>query len=213
MAADPGRPAEAEAEYDTALTLYRTLAEDHPDNLNYRDRTANLESNLSAVLRRLGRPSEARDHAERALAVREKLVDAHPEAHAYRAGLAGNYLNRGLARRALGDTTGAVADLRRALGLYQALPSRSGEHWFLFACSQAALSSLAGRAGSGVSAAEFSSNADAAMTLLHRAVEVGYLNPDASRTEDALDPLRDREDFRLLMMDLAFPCEPFSGPN
>ncbi len=41
-------------------------------------------------------------------------------------------------------------------------------------------------------------------------VSMGYGNPDAFRTEDALDPLRGREDFRLLIMDLAFPAEPFA---
>jgi hypothetical protein len=103
-----------------------------------------------------------------------------------------------------------VADLRRALGLYDGMPSRSGERRFLVACSHAALSGLAGSAGSGLSAAEGSSAADEAMAVLHRAVEVGHRNPDAYRTEDALDPLRDRPDFRLLLMDLAFPAEAFA---
>jgi hypothetical protein len=103
-----------------------------------------------------------------------------------------------------------MADLRRSLGLYDALPSRSGEEWFLLACAHAALAGLAGKAGSGVTAGEASTEADAAMTLLHRAVGAGYRNPDAYRTEDALDPLRGRPDFRLLLMDLALPAEPFS---
>ena len=49
------------------------------------------------------------------------------------------------------------------------------------------------------------------MALLHKAVAMGYRSPDAFRTEDALDPLRDRADFRLLMMDLAMPAEPFAA--
>ncbi len=36
------------------------------------------------------------------------------------------------------------------------------------------------------------------------------LSPDAYRTEWALDPLRDREDFRLHVMELAMPAEPFA---
>jgi serine/threonine protein kinase/tetratricopeptide (TPR) repeat protein len=201
-----GKPAEAEAEYRAALSLFRKLADEHPRVPYYRDRAANLDNNLSVVLRRLGRPAEARDHAERAVAAREVLVREDPRTTGYREGLAENLLNRGLARRALGDPAGAAADLRRALGLYDALPSRSGEECFLFACCHAALAGLAGRESSGVSAAE----ADAAMTLLHKAVGVGYRNPDAYRTEDALDPLRGRDDFRLLMLDLAFPAEAFA---
>jgi len=38
----------------------------------------------------------------------------------------------------------------------------------------------------------------------------GYRNPDLYRTESALDPLCTRPDFQVLMMDLAFPAEPFA---
>ena len=46
------------------------------------------------------------------------------------------------------------------------------------------------------------------MALLHEAVAMGYRSPDPFGTEDALDPLRGRDDFRLLMMDLEFPSDP-----
>ena len=39
---------------------------------------------------------------------------------------------------------------------------------------------------------------------------IGYRDPSAYSTEAALDPLRDRDDFRLLLMDLAFPARPFA---
>jgi hypothetical protein len=90
------------------------------------------------------------------------------------------------------------------------LPSRTNEGWFETACAHAALAGLAGRAGSGVSAAEAVTEADAAMALLRRAVAMGYRSPDVFRAEGALDPLRDREDFRALMMDLAFPAQVFA---
>jgi eukaryotic-like serine/threonine-protein kinase len=44
-----------------------------------------------------------------------------------------------------------------------------------------------------------------------RAAGMGYRNAHASWTESALDPLRSRGDFRLLMMDVAFPSEPFAA--
>ena len=43
-----------------------------------------------------------------------------------------------------------------------------------------------------------------------QAVAMGFRNADAFRSEAALDPLRDREDFRLLVMDLTMPDEPFA---
>ena len=78
------------------------------------------------------------------------------------------------------------------------------------ACCHAGLAGLAGRPGSGVSAADGVDEAEKAMAGLRQAVAMGYRNPDAYRTESALDPLRNRPDFQLLMMDLAFPAEPFA---
>ncbi len=48
------------------------------------------------------------------------------------------------------------------------------------------------------------------LAYLHRAVDWGYRNANEIRIESALDPLRSREDFRPLMMDTAFPEEPFA---
>ena len=61
-----------------------------------------------------------------------------------------------------------------------------------------------------VSAGEGEEEADTAMGLLHRAAAMGYRNANAFRTESALAPLYHRGDFRLLMMDLAMPAEPFA---
>ena len=129
----------------------------------------------------------------------------------YRSDLAGTYRRRGLARRDLGDLAGAAADARKAGALWDGLPSRIGEEWFEAACARAALAGLAGQTGSGVSAAEAVTEADAAMALLRKAVGLGYRNIDAFRTEDALDPLHGREDFRLLSLDLAMPADPFAA--
>ena len=46
--------------------------------------------------------------------------------------------------------------------------------------------------------------------MLRRAAALGYRSPAAYRAEDALDDLRDRDTFRLLIMDLAMPAEPFA---
>ena len=44
--------------------------------------------------------------------------------------------------------------------------------------------------------------AEQAIELLKKAISLGYRNPGTYRTESALDPLRDREDFKKLMADL-----------
>jgi hypothetical protein len=127
--------------------------------------------------------------------------------------LAFSLRRRGLARRDLGDPAGATADIRRALRLYDGLATRSREEWYERACCYALAASLAGIAGSGVMASHAAGEADAAIALLKKAVALGYRVTDAIRTEPALDSLRDRPDFRLLMMDLAMPVDPFAATH
>jgi len=50
---------------------------------------------------------------------------------------------------------------------------------------------------------------DRAMIALWRSVAGGFKTLEIYRTDPNLDPLRDREDFQVLPMDLAFPTEPF----
>ena len=78
------------------------------------------------------------------------------------------------------------------------------------ACCHAALAGLAGKPGSGVSAIERDDHTLRAMELLSRAIAMGNRFAPMFATDRGLDPLRSRDDFRLLMMDLAFPDEPFA---
>ena len=97
----------------------------------------------------------------------------------------------------------------RAVALFESDPNLDGERVFLHAGCHALLSTMAGLPGTGVSADRSDAEADRAMALLRQAVGMGYRGLVGYRTETALDPLRDRDDFRLLMLDLAFPGEPF----
>ena len=227
---DAGKPSEAESQYRQALGLWQKLAEENPGQTSFHTEIAASHHNLGVLLsqtskpsaaeseyraaraiyrkladgnpRRLGRGAEARDLCERAVAIREALIKEYPKTTGYREGLAENYLNRGLARRTLGDFAGAAADIRRAVVLYDALQPLTGSQLFVSACSHTALVGLAGQAGAEVSAAEATSEADAAMALLKKAVSAGYCSADSFRTEDALDPLRKREDFKRLVEEL-----------
>jgi tetratricopeptide (TPR) repeat protein len=213
MLKETGRPGEAEAEYRTALAIRRELADRNPAVPSHRADLASVHTYLADLSGSLGRPAEARDSYDRAIALRERLVQEAPNSASYRSQLASSLRRRGLAWDDLGDVAGASADARRALGLYDGLASRSGDEWFETACCHAALSALAGRGGVGASAAEREEEAARAMRLLSQAVGMGCRDANAFRTEPALDPLRDRADFRILMMDLAFPAEPFAAAH
>ena len=205
----PGKPSDAEPEYRKALTIYRKLVEDDPKVLDYRFEAAQADHLLSVVCRRLGRPAEALDNAERDVAACEVLVKEDPRKPSYGARLAESYLGRGQARLASGDFAGAATDLRRALKLHHEHPPHTNFKCFHSAEYHAALAGLARQAGSGVSADEGATEAETAMTLLRKAVATNYRSV-ALRIDDSLEPLRGRDDFRLLMMDLAFPAQPFA---
>ena len=52
--------------------------------------------------------------------------------------------------------------------------------------------------------------ADKAIAVLRRAVAAGYKRVDSLRTDPDLAPLRSREDFQRILLDAAFPDDPFA---
>ena len=77
------------------------------------------------------------------------------------------------------------------------------------ACCHASLAGLGGRAAGGA-AAEGADQAEKAMADLRHAVKMGFRTANAYRTESSLDPVRNRPDFRELIMDVMFPVDPFA---
>jgi len=197
-----GKLPQAEAEDRKALTLYRKLADDNPKDLESRNLVASALNQLGDVARQSGRPAEGRDHYEGAIVIRHALVQEAPHIPKYRGDLAASHRRLGLARRELGDPVGAVADARKALGLLEGLTPPQAERLFEEACCRAAISGLAGKAGPALSAAEEKAEADHSMDLLRKATDLGYRDPRNYREESALDPLRDREDFKTLVAEL-----------
>jgi serine/threonine protein kinase len=206
---ESGRLAEALEDFSRETAIIEKLAADNPSVLHYRNRLANSLVNTAALLLRTGRPAEARGRTERAVALMEPQARDHPEAPWNRQVLAEGYLRLGLAREAEGDLAGAAADWKQAVALFQSAPVLHGEYTFLHGGCHASLAALAGKPGTGLSPEEGEAEVAEAMILLRRAVEMGYRNTASYHTEPALDPLRSRPDFRLLMLDLAFPSDPF----
>ena len=196
-----GKPTEAEAEFRAAVTILGKVVVDDPKVLFHRQDLAEGLNLLGGFLLKLGRSAEALDAYGRAFTLIEQLIKENPAEKDYPPNRVRSLVGRGRARRALGDPAGAAADVRLALRLSEGLRLPEGYAAFRIACSHAALAGLAGQEGTGVSAAEGKANADQAMALLRKAVD-GYRRIDVYRTEGALDPLREREDFKKLLAEL-----------
>jgi eukaryotic-like serine/threonine-protein kinase len=208
--AQSGKNDEAIGYYTQEEAIRQKLAQASSATHGDRDSLANCQTNTADVLRRSGRLDEALAACDRSLSVREPLVEANPEIPAYRAALGETYLRLGQVRCEMDKLAGAAAAWKRACAHYDGTKPLNGEHTFLLACCHAGLAGLAGRSGSGVSAAEGADQAEMTLAVLDRAVTMGYRSLDAYRTESALNPLRNRPDFRALLMDLAFPAHPFA---
>jgi serine/threonine-protein kinase len=204
-----GQAAEAAAIFGRERVIRQRLVDEDPTKSDSRDRLGNCETNLAAALTATGRLTEARTCCDRAIAIREDLVKGHPANAAFAQSLAESWLRSGSVTAAAGDLAGAAADWRRAAALYAGNPP-NGVPAIFRACCHGALAGLAGKGGSGITAAEASGQAEEAMAILRRAIAAGYNDIDLIRVEPGLDPLRSRDDFRRLMSDLTFPADPFA---
>jgi eukaryotic-like serine/threonine-protein kinase len=198
MLLQAGEQAAAEIECRKARALSEELAAHNPPDKWSGYYVAVALDALGDVVRTSGRAAEAKSLYDRAIALQEVNL----EEYAVRYEMFSSTRRRGLSLRDLGDVSGAVADTRRALKLWDEQPSRSGRHLFETACCHATLAGLAGRAGSGVSAGEGKDEATIAMEWLGRAVANGYRNTNQLRIESALDPLRNRPDYKKLVAEL-----------
>lgn len=197
-----GRPAEAEAEMRRALAIHQMVVDRGSGIGFYGQYLVYALIYLGDVVRSLDRPTEARVCYDRAIAIEEPQVRKDPTDRERRYRLACSRRRRGLTLRDLGEPAGAAVDVRLALSLCDALNLQSGRDVFETACCHAALAGLAGLIGSGVSAAEGEIEAARAMEWLRRALAAGYRNANEIRIDSALDPLRDRADFKKLMVEL-----------
>src|SRR5262249_25722210 len=99
---------------------------------------------------------------------------------------------------------------RQAVAIMERLPTLTPMNHYDLACYHALLSGVAARPDSGLSSAEGQAEADRALHWLRQALAAGYRVAGLMQRDTDLDPLRSRPDSQLLMMDEAFPGEPFA---
>jgi len=211
------RLAEALACYERAREFAEPLATAHPDDTSFQLDLAAVLAEIGELNGAMGKPSEAQASFEkalvwfdRAMAFQRKALEADPSAYLNLSSLADTARRRGVVYRKCGRVAEAVADFRYSADLLGGLANPSDGDLYSLTCSLALLSDVADVSGSGLSAAEGRVEADRAMVALRRAVDAGWRDVSGARNDPDLDPIRSRPDFRLLMLDLGFPADPFA---
>jgi serine/threonine protein kinase len=206
-----GELAEALASLEAARVILQKLVDANPTVTQFQFYLANTTLEAADVLRLAGQPAEARTSFEKGLAIVDTLFKVQPAfADDNQDLLVFGLKGLGAAQQTVGQAALAVVTWRRAIATAQRDQSSNGEALYVLACCHARIGGIAGTAGSGLSAAQGAAELDTAMVTLRRALARGYRDFHWIKRDPDLDPLRNRCDFRVLMMDLAMPAEPFA---
>jgi tetratricopeptide (TPR) repeat protein len=203
---EAGRPAEAERR--EALAIFKRLADDNPHLPYLREGMAGCLTGIGGCLIDQGRIEEAVDTLDQARGILAALTDADSSIEDYRNRLAFTHSGLGRAHRRAGAHVEALAEIRRAVALWEGLAAPSWGTRYALAATHARLAGLAAEGVSDLSSGDGPADAERATALLRPLVAEGYRNL-SMRTDPALDPLRNRPDFQLIMMDFAMPAYPF----
>jgi hypothetical protein len=136
------------------------------------------------------------------LALYEALALAYPGQPRFQDDLIWIHALLAQARVATGRTPEARAELREAERRLGQVPVPALDTLVSLAGGYAMMSAAVG-------ADERREYADRAMATLRRAAAAGSIAADTLQSDPSFVPLRSRPDFRLLLMDLAMPSDPF----
>ncbi|AMV41022.1 tetratricopeptide repeat protein [Planctomyces sp. SH-PL62] len=205
------RLADAEADYREAMTLLEKLADENPAVSALMGELAQTHNDLGLLLLQTGRLGMAESECRAGLAINRKLVDDHPADANYRRGLSIALARLGMAQTQQGRASEAADAFRKAVEVLKGLPAMESSDLYNVACFFSLLSATPAAPGSSGADGEGRAQADQAMEALRRAVAAGFRDLPHMQADSDLDPLRGRDDFKLLMMDLAIPADPFAA--
>jgi tetratricopeptide (TPR) repeat protein len=210
LARGTGRVAPALAGYRRAIEASDKLLGASPKDRSSRDLVAALYAGFGKLLVDCHQPREAKRAFERAVGIRQALAGEEPDQTRHRGQMGSIRRWLGWALFDLGETTRAVEEWRRAISLVEGFTARSGDELYDLACCHAALSRVAKPNGLSQPVVQGPAEGDMVIGLLRQAAAAGYHDLVCLRTDRDLDSLRSRPTFQLLLMDLAFPDQPFA---
>jgi serine/threonine-protein kinase len=201
-----GRLDEALRSYRRNLAIHQELVQSDPTNTWFRQMLAFAHGNVGEAELRAHRTAEALQSCRESLALHEALAVAYPGEPRFQNDLIEIHGLLAKVHVAMGRAAQALADVREAERIvgHGAVPQPM--HLQSLAGGYAMLSTLVGPE-------ERRTYADRAMAMLRRALSTGRHDVAELQSDPDLGALRSRSDFQLLMMDLAFPAEPFAAPR
>jgi tetratricopeptide (TPR) repeat protein len=198
-----GKPSEALGLLERACKLQEELSESRPDDPDSRMRLGGVLNDYGMALAALGRHPEAIEVFRAAVAQqRGALGQASGSGHSRRC-LADHYWNLSQSLRALRRPADAAAAARECL----AISSDNPDRLYDMACELSLCVPLAGADDRAGQAAQ-DRYAAWAIDALRKAIAAGFRDFAHMKVDTDLDPLRNRDDFQLLMMDFNFPANP-----
>jgi tetratricopeptide (TPR) repeat protein len=201
--AEAGRPDQALPLFQRNLAIHQELVKADPTNALYRQMLAYAHGNVGEAQYRSGRFDEALQSYRDALALHEALALAYPGRARFQNDLMRIHALIATAGVATGHPAEARADVREAERILGQVPVPRPDDLCSLAGGYAMLSTSVGPD-------EHQVYADRAMATLRRAVAQGWHGLAELRFDPSFDSLRSRLDFQALMMDLAFPADPFA---
>jgi eukaryotic-like serine/threonine-protein kinase len=200
-----GEPASALRLLERAAVLHEELVASKPEDPEFRWRLARCLDEVGRMRSRAGRPADADGPLQRSAELYESVARANPVK--YRLDVARNQLSIALQRAFTGRSEQALTSLRKAEDLLNRPSSASPALFYDLACAYSLCSKSAqDRVPTPAERDRFTRRAVAS---LRRALKAGYNDVVQIRRDPALDPVRSDADFNELMMDLAFPSDPF----
>ena len=198
---DSGHLKEAEAAYAEALAIYKKLAADFPNVSDYHNDAAGALINLANAAGIRRDFAAARQWVDEALPYHQAALQANPRHPDYRSYYRNNLVELTQSCAGQGDRPAALAAAakRRDLGWDPAVDAYEA------ACMLALCVPIVEKDDK-IDAAKRKGEkqfyTDQAMTMLRDALAKGYKNADQMKKDPSLVPLREREDFNIVVAEL-----------
>ena len=204
LLSDAGKREKARETLEAAIALFDRAG---PNAMHQAD-LANCYYTLSAVQNDLGLRPKAIDSISNAIALLKPQGTVDHAAPMIVTNLALFHRQLGDLLRADGRPGDALASYHDSARMLDRLAEPALTKFYALAIVRASIVATVAEAEGALSRAAEAAGFEA-MAALRRAVAAGYRDAVAIGRDRTFDALRSRRDFQLLLMDLAFPADPF----